>query len=55
VVGDDRAVWRPLRLGRRGGGFAEVVEGVAPGETVVGWPGERVQAGQRLKPRENAP
>ena len=55
VVVEDRTVWRPVRLGRRGGGFAEVVEGLTAGEIVVGWPGERVRASQRVKAREDAP
>ncbi len=55
VVVDGRAAWRPVRAGHRGGAFAEVKDGLQPGDVIVGWPGERVGEGQRVQARGDAP
>ena len=49
AVDGGRAVRRPLRLGLRGEGHVEVLEGVAPGELLVPT-AANVRAGARLRP-----
>jgi len=40
---------RTVRVGRSNGVFSEVLEGVAAGETVIVYPGDRIRAGTRVK------
>jgi HlyD family secretion protein len=51
VVADGRAVRRPVAIGERGGELVEVREGVADGDRVVVYPGDRVTDGLRVRPR----
>jgi HlyD family secretion protein len=52
VMGDGKAVERPVVVGRRASGLAEVKQGLEPAEVVVLYPGDRVAAGARVKPRD---
>jgi HlyD family secretion protein len=51
VADDGRAVRRPVRLGLRGTGRVEVVEGLAAGDRVIP-PAAPVRAGQRVRVAE---
>ena len=52
LVGFDECVERPVVVGRRARGLAEVKEGLEAAEVVVLYPGDRVAAGARVKPRD---
>ncbi|MFN8582466.1 MAG: HlyD family efflux transporter periplasmic adaptor subunit [Gemmatimonadaceae bacterium] len=52
VVSRGRARLNPVAVGRRGGMAAEVLTGVAAGDTVVSYPDERLSVGTRLRPAE---
>jgi HlyD family secretion protein len=49
VAYDGRAVKRPIRLGLRGEGRVEVLEGLTPGERVIPT-AAGIRAGQRVRP-----
>ena len=49
VIDGSRARDRTVRLGLGNGLFTEVVEGVASGETVIVYPGDRIRNGTRVK------
>jgi HlyD family secretion protein len=49
VVDGGRARLRAVETGRRGEGWVEVVSGIAAGEAVVMYPGDRVEAGMRVR------
>ncbi|MEJ2602827.1 MAG: HlyD family efflux transporter periplasmic adaptor subunit [Gammaproteobacteria bacterium] len=48
VVEDDRAVLRPVKLGRRGQFQVQVLDGLTEGETIVLYPDDEVEDGRRL-------
>jgi HlyD family secretion protein len=50
AVDGHRTVRRPVKLGIRGEGQVEVVEGLAPGDIVVATAGTAIVAGQRVRP-----
>ncbi|MEW6613097.1 MAG: efflux RND transporter periplasmic adaptor subunit [Pseudomonadota bacterium] len=52
VAADGRAQARRVRLGRRGGLEAEVVQGLTPGEQVIVYPSDAVKDGVRIAGRE---
>lgn len=52
VMVDSQTVERPVVVGRRASGLAEVKQGLEPAEVVVLYPGDRVAAGARVKPRD---
>ncbi|HEU4350455.1 MAG TPA: efflux RND transporter periplasmic adaptor subunit, partial [Burkholderiales bacterium] len=54
VVHKGRAVRRPVRLGLRGEGWVEVLEGPAEGELIVAASDPRVRPGQRVRALPNA-
>jgi HlyD family secretion protein len=49
VVDGGRARERAVRVGRSNGVFSEVLEGVAAGDTVIVYPGDRIRNGTRVK------
>lgn len=51
AVEGGRARLRPVELGRRGEGSAEVRTGLRAGDTVILYPGDQVQDGARVKAR----
>ncbi len=51
-VVDGKAQFAPVETGRSNAEFAEVLSGVAAGETVVLYPGERVTDGVRVRRRD---
>jgi membrane fusion protein (multidrug efflux system) len=51
VVMDDKVERRVITMGQRQGGRVEVVEGLAPGETIIVRGVQRVRAGATVKPR----
>jgi HlyD family secretion protein len=42
---------RPITIGHRNGLWAQVLEGLEPGERVVAYPSDRVTPGTRVVPR----
>ena len=50
-VVDGRAQKRPVTLGQRTAARVEVTDGLAPGDTVIAYPGERIADGVRVKAR----
>ena len=50
VYEDGRAQRRTLRIGHRNDEFAEVLEGLEPGEQVIVHPGTEVEDGARVAP-----
>ncbi len=50
AVDGHRAIRRPVKLGLRGEGYVEVLEGVAPGDIVLATAGTAISAGQRVRP-----
>jgi len=50
VVRDGKAVLVPVRAGRSSGAETQVVEGLQEGDEVILYPGDRIKAGQRVKP-----
>jgi HlyD family secretion protein len=50
VVEGGRAHLRPVAPGRRGGGLAEVLSGLKPGEQVVRYPSDALEDGARVRP-----
>ena len=46
-----RARLRPVKIGHQNGREAEVLEGLAPGESVVQYPGDQLRDGTRVQPR----
>jgi len=50
VVDGGRAVLRTVKVGRSNGVETEVVEGLAPDEQVVVYPGDKVADGTRVTP-----
>lgn len=52
VVENGRAELRGVKLLRRSGRLAAVASGLAPGERVIVYPGDRVAAGVRVGPRQ---
>lgn len=51
IVAEGRARLVPVRIGRRGDREAEVLEGLAGGETVIAYPPDTVAEGTRVAPR----
>lgn len=51
IVEDGRAREVSLEIGRSNGRQAQVLNGVTPGDTVILYPGEKVQTGVRLTQR----
>lgn len=49
VVEDGRAALRPIRIGNRNEDHAQVLDGLAEGDTVILHPGEAVASGVRVK------
>lgn len=54
AVAGDRAALREVRIGRQNDREAQVIDGLAPGETVIIHPGDRVRDGGRVSRRSNA-
>lgn len=54
VVEHNRAQLRRVQVGRRSGLAAEVVSGLAEGETVITHPGREVEDGRRVRVREES-
>jgi HlyD family secretion protein len=52
-VVDGRAVLTPVELGRDNGRNAEILSGVEADDTVILYPGERIEDGTRVRPRED--
>ncbi|MFW5878737.1 MAG: efflux RND transporter periplasmic adaptor subunit [Myxococcota bacterium] len=52
VIEDGRARERLVQIGQRSGLAAQVISGLTEGETVVVHPGDRVEGGARVRPRE---
>jgi HlyD family secretion protein len=55
VVEGGRARERAVRVGRSNGVFSEVLEGVASGDTVVVYPGDRIRDGIRVQRLDVSP
>jgi len=51
AVDDDRAVRRPVSLGRRNAHAAQVLEGLTAGQRVVLHPSNRIDDGTRVRGR----
>lgn len=49
LVAGARATLRPVQIGRRSSSAAEVVSGVAAGDTIVAYPDERLETGGRVR------
>ena len=49
VVEDGRAKRRPVKIGHRNAQEAEVMEGLAPGDTVIRHPANQIEEGTRVK------
>ena len=49
VVEDGRAKRRAVKIGQRNAQEAEVLEGLAPGETVIRHPANQIEEGARVK------
>ena len=52
VVRDGRAVLVPVQAGRSSGPETQVLAGLSEGDEVILYPGDRVQAGQRVQPMQ---
>jgi len=52
VLADGRARLRTVRVGRRSGLAAQIIDGVTDGELVIAHPGDSVADGVRVKARE---
>lgn len=50
VMENGRATLRPVKVGRVSGAEMQVLDGLKEGEQVILYPGERVKAGQSVKP-----
>ena len=50
VVRDGKAVLVPVKAGRSSGSEVQVLEGLAVGDEVILYPGDRVSDGQRVQP-----
>ena len=55
VVAKGRAVLRHVQVGRSSGTEMQVLHGLAAGEEVILYPGDRVREGQRVKPIQISP
>ncbi|HSN17349.1 MAG TPA: efflux RND transporter periplasmic adaptor subunit [Gammaproteobacteria bacterium] len=55
AVADGRLVERRLKIGERGDDFAQVLDGLAPGEAVVTFPDDSLHAGDRATVVESVP
>ena len=55
VLAGGRAELRRVRVGRSSGSETQVLDGLKDGEEVILYPGDRVKAGQRVKPIQIAP
>lgn len=51
-VTQGRAVLAPVRIGQTNDSAAQVLEGLAPGDPVIAYPGNRVGPGDRVAPRD---
>lgn len=51
AVDGGRAAMRQVRVGHRGEEYSEVLDGLAPGTTVVRYPDNRIAAGIHIKPQ----
>ncbi|MCL5042879.1 MAG: HlyD family efflux transporter periplasmic adaptor subunit [Gammaproteobacteria bacterium] len=49
VIENGRAIYRQVEIGRRSGLTTEVVSGLAPGDLVILYPGQDLQAGSRVR------
>lgn len=50
TVSDGRAAIRPVEIGRRDAGVAQVLRGLAPGDPVILYPSDKVAPGVRVEP-----
>ena len=50
VLADGRARLRQVKVGRSSGTETQILEGLRPGESVIVYPGDRVQDGRRIRP-----
>jgi HlyD family secretion protein len=55
VLANGRAEMRRVQVGRSSGTEMQVLEGLQEGEEVILYPGDRVKAGQRVRPIQIAP
>jgi HlyD family secretion protein len=55
VLANGRAEMRRVQVGRSSGTEMQVLEGLKDGEEVILYPGDRVKAGQRVRPIQIAP
>jgi HlyD family secretion protein len=55
VLANGRAEMRRVQVGRSSGTEMQVLEGLQDGEEVILYPGDRVKAGQRVRPIQIAP
>jgi HlyD family secretion protein len=53
-VENGRARLRPARIGRQTGARVQIVDGLAPGDQVVVYPGDLVEDGRAVRPREGS-
>jgi HlyD family secretion protein len=50
VLAGGQAEWRRVQVGRSSGIEMQILDGLKDGEEVILYPGDRVKAGQRVKP-----
>ena len=55
VRANGRAELRRVQVGRSSGSEMQILDGLKPGEEVILYPGDRVRAGQRVKPIQISP
>jgi len=55
VLTGGRAEFRRVQAGRSSGSEMQILDGLKLGEEVIVYPGDRVEAGQRVKPIQIAP
>jgi HlyD family secretion protein len=49
IVANGRAQLRPVKVGRSSGNETQILDGLKSGETVILYPGSRVQDNERVK------
>ena len=55
VIADGRAQLRRVEAGRTSGSETQILNGLKAGDEVILYPGERIQAGQRVRPIQISP
>ena len=50
VVREGKAVFQPIKVGRSSGTEMEILEGLREGDVAILYPGDRINAGDRIKP-----